>query len=67
MVQDESTCQSACEFDEDCKYFLYNINDKDCKMYDSMARDCDLIRGVPKPEYGGLNCETNHTMIWNKY
>ena len=67
MVPDESACQSACAFDTDCSYFIYNKLESDCKMYDSMARDCDLIRGTPTPPYGDLDCETNHTMIWNKH
>ena len=67
MVPDESACQSACAFDTDCSYFIYNKLENDCKMYDSMARDCDLIRGTPTPPYGDLDCETNHTMIWNKH
>jgi hypothetical protein len=49
-ITSASQCQFACLFVPKCQYFLYDIDLKNCELFDSEKRDCDLIRGPPKPD-----------------
>jgi hypothetical protein len=42
QIADEKTCQFACLFSTPCKYYLYDIETKNCELYNEETRDCDL-------------------------
>ncbi len=51
--------QFACLFVPTCNYFLYDVDLTDCELFDSEKRDCDLLRGPPKPDYN--DCQSGAT------
>ena len=50
-VDSISECQLYCLSRNDCKYFVYRHDTKNCNLIDSISRTCDIIYGPPKPNY----------------
>ena len=49
-IKDERTCQLACQNVPGCKYYIYDIDTKDCQLLDSSSRNCDLIKVVKRTD-----------------
>ena len=49
QIQNKETCQFACLVLPECNYFLYDLELKDCELFASEERSCDIVRGPPKP------------------
>ena len=48
-ISSVETCQLACQFDANCKYFIYYKNENVCETLDDDAYTCDVVRGPPTP------------------
>ena len=51
MIKTADQCQLACEFNDNCNYFVYNYEQNNCQLLKSSERTCDLIRGPATPTY----------------
>ena len=49
-IKDEQTCQLACQNVPGCKYYIYDIDIKDCQLLNSSSRNCDLIKVVKRTD-----------------
>ena len=49
QIQNKETCQFACLVLPECNYFLFDSELKDCELFASEERSCDIVRGPPKP------------------
>jgi len=44
FIDDKETCGKICEYSEDCKYYIYDKEGKECKTYDSDKFNCDMVK-----------------------
>jgi len=44
FIDDKETCGKICNFSENCKYYIYDKNGKECKTYDSDKFNCDMVK-----------------------
>jgi len=50
-IKDVDTCQLACSFYDECKYYIWNKENTECTFLTSGVRDCDNLIGLPTPDY----------------
>ena len=50
-ITNENTCQEVCQHIGACQYFVYDTKPRDCALYDSGDKDCDVMGGPPTPNY----------------
>merc|ERR1712126_449774 len=50
-IKDVDTCQLACSFYNECKYYIWNKKNEECTFLTSGLRECDTLRGLPTPDY----------------
>ena len=63
-------CQSACQIDGKCDFFVFHGSDPDpflksCKLYESSAfdnRNCQLIQGTVEPHF--TTCVDSGKIPW---
>jgi len=48
-VDDKRKCQTFCQQDPRCKYFIFLIHERKCKIFSSTKRTCKYIRGQINP------------------
>ena len=61
-VSNEKQCQETCRGDPTCIFFMYDFDSKDCQLIDSYERECDMIRGTPRPDYD--QCVLDGNIHW---
>ena len=42
-ITSEAVCQQACSLASDCKYYLFEVEQKVCKLLENDKRKCDLV------------------------
>merc|ERR1711872_38748 len=50
-IKDVDTCQLACTFYDECKYYIWNKEKTECTFLTSGVRECDNLIGLPTPDY----------------
>jgi len=46
-IPDEETCRLVCDHLPTCKFYMYDVETKDCELRDSDEFNCDMVRGSP--------------------
>jgi len=57
-IPDEKTCRLVCDHLPTCKFYMYDVETKDCELRDSDAFNCDMVRGTPDAT-GYDKCDPN--------
>ena len=57
-ISSVETCQLACQFDANCKYFIYYKNENVCETMDDDVYTCDVVRGPQSPSIEGCTDTT---------
>ena len=57
-ISSVEACQLACQFDENCKYFIYYKNENVCETMDDDEYTCDIVRGPQSPSIEGCSNTT---------
>ena len=63
-IETLSECQEACEYVNNCSYFVYDSPTKICKL-NTMASNrpvCDIIHGTPEPDFN--TCVNDGQLDW---
>ena len=63
-IETLSECQLACEYINNCSYFVYDRPTKICKL-NTMASNrpvCDIIHGTPEPDFN--TCVNDGQLDW---
>jgi len=50
-ITSESVCQQACSMASDCKYYLYEVDGKVCKLLGDDKRTCDLVINTKETDF----------------
>ena len=49
FIRDKEICQKACNFNDDCDFFLYDKVQQNCELIHGQEVKCDLMIGPPDP------------------
>ena len=48
LIASEFICQEFCFLLDDCEFFLYDMDVRDCRVFDSLDRQCQISVGPGK-------------------
>jgi hypothetical protein len=59
LLESISLCQEACIAVEECAYFSYDYEVKDCQLFDNADRTCDFQVGPATPSFEDCQISPN--------